>query len=100
MAKRNAKRNFIAAMVRDDGSITSSSEQVADEFIGFYQKLLGIDICYEPILPSILRLGTSIPREQVNYLIRGISVQEIKDALFDIGDDKAPGPDGFSSYFL
>ncbi|XP_024984053.1 uncharacterized protein LOC112519975 [Cynara cardunculus var. scolymus] len=34
------------------------------------------------------------------HLIRPISDMEIQDALFDIGNDKAPGPDEFSSKFF
>jgi len=33
-------------------------------------------------------------------MIRIPSDQEIKLALFDIREDKAHGPDGFSSYFF
>nr|GFC28340.1 hypothetical protein [Tanacetum cinerariifolium] len=33
-------------------------------------------------------------------LIEDVSLKEIKDALFDIGDNKSPGPDGFSSVFF
>lgn len=29
-----------------------------------------------------------------------ISLGEIKSSLFDIGDDKAPGPDGFIAHFF
>ena len=33
LVKRNSKRNFIAAVTREDGSFTSSQQQVADEFL-------------------------------------------------------------------
>ena len=33
-------------------------------------------------------------------MITEVSEKEIKDALFDIEDDKALGPDGFTSKFL
>jgi len=41
MAKRKAKRNYIVVVVRDDGSISSSHDQVIEEFSGFYRMLLG-----------------------------------------------------------
>nr|GFC99547.1 putative RNA-directed DNA polymerase, eukaryota, reverse transcriptase zinc-binding domain protein [Tanacetum cinerariifolium] len=33
-------------------------------------------------------------------MIREVSEQEIKDALFSIEDDKSPGPDGFTAAFF
>ncbi|GKF88614.1 hypothetical protein Tco_0259491, partial [Tanacetum coccineum] len=33
-------------------------------------------------------------------MVRKISNQEVKDAIFSIGDDKLPGPDGFTSAFF
>ncbi|GJW08210.1 hypothetical protein Tco_1570633 [Tanacetum coccineum] len=33
-------------------------------------------------------------------MIRDVSEQEIKDAIFSIGNDKSPGPDGFTAAFF
>ncbi|PWA80652.1 RNA-directed DNA polymerase, eukaryota, Reverse transcriptase zinc-binding domain protein [Artemisia annua] len=33
-------------------------------------------------------------------MIRNVSAQEVKDALFSRGDDKSPGPDGFTAAFF
>lgn len=33
-------------------------------------------------------------------MIREVSCEEIRAALFDVGDDKAPSPDGYSSKFF
>ncbi|GJS97983.1 hypothetical protein Tco_0819153 [Tanacetum coccineum] len=33
-------------------------------------------------------------------MVREISNQEVKDAIFSIGDDKSPGPDGFTAAFF
>nr|GEZ42753.1 methylenetetrahydrofolate reductase 1 [Tanacetum cinerariifolium] len=33
-------------------------------------------------------------------MVRDITNEEIKSAMFDIGDDKSPGPDGFTSTFF
>ncbi|XP_057460090.1 uncharacterized protein LOC130750511 [Actinidia eriantha] len=48
---------------------------------------------------DILRDGMLVDEAQATDLIREVSDEDIKEALFSIGDDKAPGPDGFSSYF-
>lgn len=100
MAKRNAKRNFIAAVSREDGSSTSSFDQIAKEFLGFYQNLLGTSSGNVPIDPSILNSGPLISQEQAEGLVRDVNAQEIKEALWSIGDEKAPGLDGFSACFF
>ncbi|KAL0455505.1 UNVERIFIED_CONTAM: hypothetical protein Slati_0889700 [Sesamum latifolium] len=38
--------------------------------------------------------------EEVDVMVRAITRDEIKEAAFDIDEDKAPGPDGFSSGFF
>ena len=100
IVKRNSKRNFIAAISRADGSVTSSTEEVAGEFIHFFEGLLGSSKTCEAINPHILCSGPSISAAQAAFLSSNISNDEIKSALFSIGDEKAPGPDGFSACFF
>ncbi|XP_022846184.1 uncharacterized protein LOC111368907 [Olea europaea var. sylvestris] len=53
-----------------------------------------------PIELDILRNGPLVSLEQGSSLTWDISSQEIKEALFSIGDDKSPGLDGYASYFF
>ncbi|XP_022897441.1 uncharacterized protein LOC111411107 [Olea europaea var. sylvestris] len=73
LVKRNVKKNFIAAETNH---------------------------ACDPIDLNILREGPSLSPEQANSLIKDISPQEIKEALSNIGDEKSPGPDGYSSCFF
>ncbi|GKA20543.1 RNA-directed DNA polymerase, eukaryota, reverse transcriptase zinc-binding domain protein [Tanacetum coccineum] len=41
-----------------------------------------------------------LSNDEAEEMIKEVSDKEIKDALFDIGDNKAPGLDGFSSVFF
>ena len=72
MAKRNAKRNFIAAVVRKDSTSTSSHDQV-DEILGFYRKHPGTCCDRVPIDPSIFSSGPLLSREQADGLVRAVS---------------------------
>lgn len=98
--KRNAKRNFIASVRKDDGSFTDSLQQVANEFVSYYKKLFGFRVSCVLLDHSILRSGNDISSGQAASIIRSVSHQEIKKTFFSIGDDKDPGPDGFSSGFF
>lgn len=41
VVKRNSRRNFIAAILKKDGTYTTSQDQIATEFVKFYNTLLG-----------------------------------------------------------
>lgn len=94
------KKNFIAAIVNQDGSVSNSLEQVASGFLGFYKELLGSVGITEDIDRNIINCGPVISTAQGFDLCKEVSNAEIKLALDSIGDDKAPGPDGFSTLFF
>lgn len=100
VVRRNARRNMIPMVLKADGEATTSCEQVAEEFISFYKSLLGSSSPCEPINLDVLRSGNLLSQQQADGLIGAVSDLEIKEALFAIGEDKAPGPDGFSSCFF
>ena len=58
----------------------------------------GVTGCSSAILKDIL--GGTINEEVATALSKHISVEEIKQAVFSIGNDKAPGPDGYSYFFF
>nr|GEZ65497.1 RNA-directed DNA polymerase, eukaryota, reverse transcriptase zinc-binding domain protein [Tanacetum cinerariifolium] len=41
----------------------------------------------------------TVSNEDVEIMVRSMSDEEVKDALFDICDNKAPGPDGYTAKF-
>jgi len=87
-------------VIKDDGEITKSNAELSGEFLRFYQDLLGSAGNCEPIDVNVLRAGPIISEQQAEGLICSVSDQVIQDALFSIGEDKSPGPDGFSSGFF
>ncbi|XP_042023164.1 uncharacterized protein LOC121770513 [Salvia splendens] len=100
LVKRNNSRNYIAFLYRRDGTITRDQEEIISEFVKFYSTLLGTKKEPEPIKVDICRQGPLVSEEDSRVMVRPITVEEIKEALFDIGNDKAPGPDGYSSAFF
>lgn len=100
LTKRNSRKNHIAAIYKSDGSLTTSYQQVADEFVKYFEELLGTDTNCQPLDSNVILSGQRISQEQADFLIKPISDSEIQEALADIGNDKSPGPDGYSSWFF
>ncbi|KAL0355542.1 UNVERIFIED_CONTAM: hypothetical protein Sradi_4001100 [Sesamum radiatum] len=98
--RRVRQRIYQITIVAGD-SVTEPS-QVAEEFVAYYHMLLGgtrvrrrLDL---PFLQPVLRC--TISQADANELIAEVTDAEIKGALFDISEDSAPGPDGYSSAFF
>ncbi|XP_039069137.1 uncharacterized protein LOC120215551 [Hibiscus syriacus] len=76
---------------------------MVNEVASFYIKLLGTaDPLIKEMNPSILQelLNYSFSPEATPSLVKEASADEIKNALFNQGNEKAPGPDEFSSFFF
>ncbi|KAL2224542.1 UNVERIFIED_CONTAM: hypothetical protein Sindi_3021900 [Sesamum indicum] len=63
--------------------------------LGGTRRRLSVDIRY--LRPWARHCITD---EEANQLLLPISADDVKQAMFDIADDKAPGPDGYSSRFF
>ncbi|GFY86576.1 hypothetical protein Acr_05g0002150 [Actinidia rufa] len=99
LIKSNKSRSQIVSLPLSDGSRSTSLHQVANAFLDFYKGLLGTSSPCSQLVNSILLDGEQVSEAQASDLIRAVSDEEIKSALFSIGDDKSLGPDGFSAYF-
>ncbi|GJZ53290.1 methylenetetrahydrofolate reductase 1 [Tanacetum coccineum] len=67
--------------------------------IEWLESFIGTDIVCEDLNISGLFNKQVSEISNVN-MIRSVTDDEIKRAMFDIGDDKAPGPDGYTSAFF
>ena len=65
-----------------------------------YTKRLGTKKECSKLDEEILSVGNLVSEDQASDLIRPVLDEEIEAAIFDIRDDKAPGPDGYSSCFF
>lgn len=97
------KKNFnstIPYLMKADGSYTTSQEEVFKEFTSYFQNLLCNDEPVSDISTDIVNMGPLLSAEESSFLSTPITDEEIKEALFHIGDDKAPSPDGFTAAFF
>nr|GEW38720.1 RNA-directed DNA polymerase, eukaryota [Tanacetum cinerariifolium] len=97
LIKQQRRRQAIQGIILD-GMWCSDPVQVKDVFFDFYKDKFQ---CHVPQVTctdhsSFLTLSDSDRSE----LERGVSIKEIKKAVWDCESDKAPGPNGFSFQFL
>ncbi|KAE8681581.1 hypothetical protein F3Y22_tig00111311pilonHSYRG00001 [Hibiscus syriacus] len=52
--------------------------------------------------PNLLKdlLRYSLPADKVDALVKDVTKEEIKEAFFSQGNEKSPGPDGYSPFFF
>ncbi|KAK4384714.1 hypothetical protein Sango_3033000 [Sesamum angolense] len=79
-----------------------AQNDISNVFIAYYQRLLGGDRTDRVMDLRYLRSWARhiITDEEASLLIRPITKDDVKTAVFDIEEDRAPGPDGYSSGFF
>ena len=98
VVKSRKARSRIDVITNNDG-IQFDGEAVPNAFVSHYASFLGQEGVTIPLDVDELFMTTLDPIVAED-MVRDISVQEVKDALFSMGDDKAPGPDGFTAAFF
>ncbi|GJY65057.1 protein LAZ1 [Tanacetum coccineum] len=91
-------RDFLHFAILPD-NIEVSGSHVPEVFVSHYEQFLGTSVeCNELNVEGLF--SKSIPATTSSNMVCDITNDEIKAAMFDIGDDKAPGPGGFTSAFF
>ena len=86
--------------IRDDLDRVYHDDEVVGVFVSHLHNYLGTsDKVFSIEGPDDL-FFMKIDASEALYMVRGVTIEEIEAALFDIDDDKAPGPDGFTSRFF
>jgi hypothetical protein len=110
--KNHQSKNKIMSVCKEDGTrvenptevkvLLSLSACAKEEIVGFFQRLLSEVPSNTPINQEVLRKAPPrrLTPDQCNDLLRGVTEGEIKDVLFSLKDNKAPGPDGYNALFF
>ncbi|XP_039039007.1 uncharacterized protein LOC120176710 [Hibiscus syriacus] len=96
-------RDTIRVLIDGQRKRLESYEDMAVEVLRFYTNLIGtknseVKSCDPDTLKELLQY--SLPLGSSNELVNKVTRDEIKDAIFSQGNDKAPGPDGYTLYFF
>ncbi|GJU41837.1 RNA-directed DNA polymerase, eukaryota, reverse transcriptase zinc-binding domain protein, partial [Tanacetum coccineum] len=86
--------------IKDKDGITYEGEQIPKVFLKHFQEFLGTKNHVQEIASFENMFRNKLRLCDAEKMIRDVSDKEIKDAIFDIDDAKAPGPDGFSAAFF
>ncbi|KAL2248007.1 UNVERIFIED_CONTAM: putative mitochondrial protein [Sesamum indicum] len=100
-AKRRVARTIL--QINDEnGTIHTEPEEIINEFVCYYQNLLGGNRRQTTLDIGFLRPWARhiLPNEEAGHLILAFTPDDVKQAVFDITEDKAPRPDGYSSGFF
>ncbi|KAL0302800.1 UNVERIFIED_CONTAM: hypothetical protein Sangu_3078000 [Sesamum angustifolium] len=83
------------------GELLTTQHAVTQEFISYFQNLLGGSTTHRLLDLGFLRpaLKHTITTAEASLLVAPVTESEVKEAFFDIDVESAPGPDGFTSAF-
>ncbi|KAL9689200.1 hypothetical protein QQ045_033634 [Rhodiola kirilowii] len=100
LLKSRRAMNNVTQITVSDGSVSTDSEIIKQEFSNYFKELLGQTRSCNPAILEDVAYGPLVSGEHYRSFVRGATEKEIWSALSSIGADKAPGPDGFSSSFF
>ena len=88
----------LSSLVGNSGSSLLSFQDIEIEVLQFYSQLVGTNAGRTRAVDiQIMRSGTVFSHSERLQLIAPVQIQEIEDALQNIGNLKAPGIDGFNA---
>lgn len=86
--------------IYDDQGKTYEGDGMSEQFVKHFEDFLGKAIEVEHIIDAENLFTNKLSNEDADRMVIEVTDKEIKDAMFDIGENKAPGPDGFTSVFF
>ncbi|GJW78377.1 hypothetical protein Tco_0140059 [Tanacetum coccineum] len=90
---QQAKLDWISKGKKFEGN------DVAEQFVSHFKRFLGAENeCDDLDVRNLFQ--KKISHDDAYNMVKEITDNEIKEAMFDIGDNKSLGPDGFTSTFF
>ena len=99
VVKGRINRNRIETIMNKDGKWIEG-EEMGNEFVNYFKDFLGKETSCSEINHAEDLFVKKLDLLHSTEMVKDVSNEEIKSALFDIEDDKSPGPDGFSAKFF
>ncbi|GJR51089.1 reverse transcriptase domain-containing protein [Tanacetum coccineum] len=96
--KSRVSRSRIDVISNSDG-IIFANDKVPDAFVAHYEAFLG-QTGYTNGFDGSNLFSNCLDEQGAAHMVRTVTDHEIKEAMFSMGDEKSPGPDGFSAAFF
>ncbi|XP_074318598.1 uncharacterized protein LOC141655416 [Silene latifolia] len=93
------KEGDILAIKDVDGVEHDDPQHIQEAFLKYYKSLLGESVSTTKVNVKIIRKGATCNAAHCSVLLKPITDEEIKAAIFSILEYKTSGPDGYSSAF-
>ncbi|XP_074297900.1 uncharacterized protein LOC141628691 [Silene latifolia] len=98
--KRRRARNIVFQVRDINNNLCSSPESIQQAFEEYYKSLLGTSKQVRGVNRRVVTSGKCVTDAHCSFFTAPITSEEVKQAMFDIPGDKAPGPDGYSSHLF
>ncbi|XP_039011006.1 uncharacterized protein LOC120139999 [Hibiscus syriacus] len=97
------KRDIIRILIDEQGNQLETYDLMSAEVVNFFTNLLGLaDSVVKGINPNLLKhlINYSLTAKKSVALVKDVTKEEIKEAIFSQGNEKSSGSDGFSPFFF
>ncbi|GKB47584.1 hypothetical protein Tco_0898337 [Tanacetum coccineum] len=98
VVKGHTNRSRIDPVVNMDGNYLMG-DQVPMDFVAHYSSFLGQQGINQALNSDNL-FTTKLDSYVASYMLCAVSTQEVKEAIFSMGDDKSLGPNGYTTAFF
>lgn len=99
LIRMKSASTFVVALKKLDGSITFNQEGVIIEFQCYFKSLIGSNLATSPIQANFFEAGNNLSTLDCTIVTEPINDILIKEALFNIGEEKTLGLDGYTTAF-
>ncbi|GKB88617.1 hypothetical protein Tco_0960889 [Tanacetum coccineum] len=96
--KSRVSRSRIDVVSNSEG-VLFENDQVPIAFTTHYEVFLGQPGVTQP-LDTLGLFPTKLNDNDALYMVRNVSEVEVKEAMFSMGNEKSPGPDGYTAAFF
>ncbi|KAL2921921.1 hypothetical protein RDABS01_013412 [Bienertia sinuspersici] len=98
--KARSSRNTINRIMDNKGKWLEDMNNITEAFTEFYKTLLSGGESRTQVNPEVVQLGARLTDQHKELLSCKFTDKEIKQAMFSIPSNKAPGLDGYNSQFF